>query len=152
MEPQLPGDSEDSVGSLVDFIVDDDDVWLTQDEDASDRAETSDVEESSDDDDAVASPDAAFGEDEVPSCDDDAEVISGYVPAMEVEGLQEVGGLRRSARVRRAPERYVDPLFTSLMMEDVNVQHLLESSRSDEEIVTEDEEIGTEDEEEDSLG
>ena len=92
---------DDSQGSLVDFIVDDDEI-----------SEVDGEEESGSDDE----------EEEKSSEEEDGEIVCQYHPSMEQVGIvTNPQGLRRSTRRNKGcpPSYYVDEDMAALMTEDV---------------------------------
>lgn len=105
-------DGYDSAGSLVDFIVEDEDdgetgSFITQDFSDENESEVVDLTE-----------ETRQLVEEFP-----------YDPKLLQEEECLGSGLRRSRRVRKAPERYVDENYTSMMLDDASDL----SSGSDEE-------------------
>lgn len=111
-------DDEDSVGSLIDFIV-------SSDSENEDYVDTEDEE--------VTTASTALASELVASLP--YEVSGGTVV--------DPSGRRRSTRNRRAPERYVDPdHYEKLMFDDVSMEDLSEEIEESEDIGISDEEDG----------
>ena len=94
--------ADDSPGSLKDFIVNDStDMDLEEEEEEEEKVNESPFDDSQEDTDTE---------------DNEALWESGAAPnTMAVEAI----GVRRSSRVRRAPQRYMDPHYGKLMLEDI---------------------------------
>ena len=132
-------DDDSDAGSLKDFIASDGE---SEDVDDSDDEFVPDSEESSEES-STEGDDEASGDDD----DDDDEVV-----ATPVIPTAMVGTRRRSGRVSKAPERYIDEDYVRLMTADVEVDAIFapssEEDDDDGEVEEEEEEEDEEEEEE----
>ena len=134
-------ENSDSEGSLVDFIVHDEDV-IDDDEDefsaeeeeefsAEEKEEEEAEAEEKEEEKGVEAEAEAEVEMEV-ECTGDSMVASQYNQSMENEGLVTTAtGVRRSMRKSKAPVRYVDEDYVGLMVEDVDSNAEWSSSDGD---------------------
>ena len=116
-------DDSDSEGSLVDFIV-------------KEEEENSEDEDEDENENENENSDVNDEEEEKKDAADDNLVCGQYSAAMELEGLVVTEtGLRRSARVSKgvAPVRYVDNDYIGLMLEDADTDISNQSSEEEDE-------------------
>ena len=104
-------DDNDSTGSLKDFIVEDDVC-----EDDSVTGESDENYHNNDD-----KEESYCSEDDTDTENNENMWESGEVPpTMETSMV----GTRRSTRIRRPPQRYMDPNYKSLMLDDIDVDDI----------------------------